>query len=53
MRYITIETDGGIVTECLPVTVNGSTGYAVHGDPDEGFYPDEFVDVIEEVDHDE
>ena len=44
--WLTIETDGGIVTECLPVTVNGTDGYAVHGDPDEGFYPDDCVRVI-------
>jgi hypothetical protein len=41
-----ILTDGGIVTEVLPVEVDGTPGYAVHGDPDEGFYPAEFVRVI-------
>lgn len=41
-----ILTDGGIVTEVLPVEVNGTPGYAVHGDPAEGFYPAEFVRVI-------
>lgn len=44
--WVTIETEGGIVTECLPVTVDEQEGYAVHGDPDEGFYPEEFVEVI-------
>ena len=44
-----ILTDGGIVTEVEPCQDEyGNDGYAVHGEPDEGFYGEDFVEVLED-----
>jgi hypothetical protein len=43
-----INTDGGIVTEVLPVTYKGVDGYAVHGNVGEGFYPADCVEVLKD-----